>query len=100
MKKSTTKLSTAAKVEIGAGLLAAAAAGYYFYASKDAEKHRKIAQKWATDLTAVDKAKLARVVLDLKKNWSRIQEDAARKEKAAKVAVKVIKKAVKKVRAA
>lgn len=37
---------------IGAGLLAAgaAAAGYYFYASPKAKKHRKIAAKWATDM--------------------------------------------------
>ncbi|MCE9540945.1 hypothetical protein K8R03_00075 [Candidatus Kaiserbacteria bacterium] len=35
-----------------AGALAAAGAlaGYYFYASKDAKKHRKIASKWANDL--------------------------------------------------
>ena len=39
---------------IGAGVLAAgataAAAGYYFFASKNAEKNRKIAAKWASDL--------------------------------------------------
>jgi hypothetical protein len=37
--------------EIGAGLIAAgAAAGYYFYGSKKAKKHRKIAAKWANDM--------------------------------------------------
>lgn len=39
--------------EIGAGLIAAgaaAAAGYYFYGSKQAGKHRKIAAKWAGDM--------------------------------------------------
>src|SRR4051812_38232435 len=39
--------------EVGAGLAAvgaAAAAGYYFYASKDAKKHRKVAAKWADGL--------------------------------------------------
>ena len=39
--------------KIGAGLLAAgaaAAAGYYFYGSKDAKKHRQIASKWATGM--------------------------------------------------
>ena len=40
------------KKSIGAGMLAAAglAAGYYFYASENAKKHRKIAAKWATSL--------------------------------------------------
>jgi len=49
MKKTT---HTAAK--IGAGLVAAgaatAAAGYYFYGSKKAKAHRKIATKWAADM--------------------------------------------------
>src|SRR3989338_3474085 len=39
-------------VGIGAGVLAAGAAiaaGYYFYASKDAKKHRKIVADWALD---------------------------------------------------
>lgn len=37
---------------IGAGMLAvgAAAAGYYFYASPKAGKHRKLAAKWARDM--------------------------------------------------
>lgn len=50
MKKMTSAKKTA--LEIGAGLIAtgAAAAGYYFYASKDAKKNRKIAAKWATDM--------------------------------------------------
>ena len=42
------------KKSIGAGMLAATAAGvaagYYFYASKDAKKNRKIVAKWAVDL--------------------------------------------------
>ncbi len=42
------------KKAIGAGVLAATAAGvaagYYFYASKNAKKHRKIAARWASDL--------------------------------------------------
>lgn len=49
--KKTSKGKIAA--EIGAGIVAAgavAAAGYYFYASKSAKKHRKIAAKWAHDL--------------------------------------------------
>lgn len=36
--------------EIGAGILAAAAAGYYFYASKDATKNRKKTAKWANEM--------------------------------------------------
>lgn len=43
-------MSTKTAVEIGAGMLAAAAAagaGYYFYADKNAKKHRQSASKWA-----------------------------------------------------
>lgn len=50
-KKTTNSGKTAMK--IGVGVLAAgaaAAAGYYFYGSKGAKKHRKIAAKWATDM--------------------------------------------------
>lgn len=49
--KKTSKGKIAA--EIGAGIIAAgaaAAAGYYFYASKHAEKHRKIAATWASNM--------------------------------------------------
>ncbi len=44
------------KGKVGLGLLAATAtaagvaAGYYFYASKNAKKNRKIVSKWAVDL--------------------------------------------------
>ena len=50
MAKKTSKGKIA--LEIGAGLAAAgaAAAGYYFYGSKQAKKHRKIAAKWAGDM--------------------------------------------------
>lgn len=45
------KMSTKTKVELGAGALAVAAAagaaGYYFYGSKDAKKHRQAASSWA-----------------------------------------------------
>lgn len=37
-------------IGVGTGLLAAGAAGYYFFASKDAEKNRKIVASWATKL--------------------------------------------------
>lgn len=49
--KKTTKGKVA--IEIAAGLAAAGAAaavGYYFYGSKQAGKHRKIAAKWAGDM--------------------------------------------------
>jgi len=54
-KKSPAKKMTRMEaVEIGAGVLAAVAAagaaGYYFYGSKDAKKHRSATAKWATGL--------------------------------------------------
>lgn len=52
MAKKNTNAKKAA--EVGAGVLAAgaamAAAGYYFYGSKNAAKNRKIAAKWAGNL--------------------------------------------------
>lgn len=49
MEKIKKTRSNKLAVEIGAGIVAAsAAAGYYFYGSKGAKKHRKIAAKWAT----------------------------------------------------
>ncbi len=58
--KTTSAGKTASR--IGAGLVAAgaaAAAGYYFYGSTHAKKHRKIAAKWAADMKkeAVKEAK-------------------------------------------
>lgn len=47
------KKTTGTAIKIGAGLAAVAAtavAGYYFYGSKGAKKHRKIVAKWATDM--------------------------------------------------
>jgi hypothetical protein len=42
---------TKVAIGVGAGLAAAgAAAGYYFFASKDAKKNRKIVASWATKL--------------------------------------------------
>lgn len=40
------------QVRLGAGALAAAAvaAGYFFYASKNAPKHRRVAARWASGL--------------------------------------------------
>lgn len=55
MKKSTKKTTGNGKtaMKIGAGLAVAAAtaaAGYYFYGSKKAKSHRKIAATWAIDM--------------------------------------------------
>ena len=53
-KSNAKKMSTAGKVEIGAGVLAAvaaaSAAGYYFYGSDNAKKHRNATAKWAKGL--------------------------------------------------
>ncbi len=57
------KQDSSSGVVKGLGLLAGAAAvagaGYYFYASKDATKNRKIAAKWATNMKA-DVVKMAK----------------------------------------
>ncbi|MDB5237908.1 MAG: hypothetical protein JWM46_178 [Candidatus Kaiserbacteria bacterium] len=73
MAKKNTKVGAG----VGAGVLAAgaamAAAGYYFYASKDAKQNRKIAAKWAGNLKNdvvkqakkvqnIDKAQLAKII--------------------------------------
>jgi hypothetical protein len=53
MQKKTAGMVGKTKMKIGAGLIvagAAAAAGYYFYASPKAKTHRKIVAKWATDM--------------------------------------------------
>ena len=66
--------------EIGAGVLAAAAAagtGYYFYASDEAKKHRKIASKWADGMRKeiIKQAKVARAVSPAQ--FARIADEAA-----------------------
>ena len=38
------------RTKLMATVLGVAAAGYYFYSSKHAKKHRQIAAKWATDM--------------------------------------------------
>lgn len=65
---------TKGSLALGALAVAAgAAAGYYFYASKDAPKHRRIAASWAKGMKQrvvaearkvgeIDKAKLAAIV--------------------------------------
>ena len=75
------KKKTVQAIEIGAGVAAAAAlaagAGYYFYASKDAKKHRQAASKWATGL----KREVVRQAKKLEKldarSVARIVDDAA-----------------------
>lgn len=58
--------NTALAAGIGAAALAAAAAGagYYFYASKDAKKHRQGASRWAKGLKreVVKRAKLLKKI--------------------------------------
>lgn len=57
MKKTSKKA-----IEVGAGVAAGAtliAAGYYFYASKNAKQHRQIAAKWAHNLKKEAQTKVA-----------------------------------------
>lgn len=56
------KIATAAIGAVGA--VGAMAAGYYFYGSKDAKTHRKIAAKWAVNMKA-DVIKQAKKVKDI-----------------------------------
>ena len=53
-KKSASNKDSMVAAEIGAGIAAvagaAAAAGYFFYGSKDAAQNRKRTAKWATEL--------------------------------------------------
>ncbi len=61
-----------------------AAAGYYFYASKDAQKNRKIASKWAGDFKS-EVVKQAKRVKDLdQKALLAIVSDAATKYESVK----------------
>lgn len=51
MAKKTSRGKVAAEIATGLAVAgAAAAAGYYFYGSKKAKAHRKIAAAWANDL--------------------------------------------------
>lgn len=56
--------STKTKVAVSTLALTAAAAGYYFYGSKNAKKHREATSAWAKGLKkeVVEKAKLAKNV--------------------------------------
>lgn len=71
------KKKTNMGLKIGVGALAAVGVGYYFYASNNAKKHRKIAAKWAAGLKN-DVMKRARVVKNLdRKGLAEIVDQAA-----------------------
>lgn len=75
-------MSTLAKAELGAGVLAAVAAagaaGYYFYGSKDAKKHRNATAKWAKNLQK-DVVREAKKLKDLdEKAMAAIVDQAAK----------------------
>lgn len=75
-------LSDLQKAEIGAGVLAAAvaasAAGYYFYGSKDAKKHRNATAKWAKGLKN-DVVREAKKLKDLDEKAMAVVVDQAAK---------------------
>lgn len=88
-KGASKKMTGMEKAEIGAGVLAAVAAagaaGYYFYGSKDAKKHRTATSKWATGLKKdvireakklkkLDEAAMAAIVDEAAKAYKGIQE--------------------------
>jgi uncharacterized protein HemX len=65
-KKVKKEVKSSTKIAVGAGLLAAVAAGaagYYFYGDKNAKKHRASASKWTKDM----KQDVLREVKKLKK---------------------------------
>lgn len=75
-------MSTLEKAELGAGVLAAvaaaSAAGYYFYGSKDAKKHRNATAKWAKGLKN-DVVREAKKLKDLdEKAMAAIVDNAAK----------------------
>lgn len=119
MKKTTKKA-----VKVGAGVAAATAvagaAGYYFFASKNAKENRKIAAKWAGDLKKkavaevkmlkkatpkafsaivdkaakayahVDAAELKKAARELKANWKQVQAEFAPVKASVKKAAKKV----------
>ena len=81
VQKNSKSGKTATAGKVGLGLLAAtagAAAGYYFYASKDAKKNRKIASKWAVAMKS-EVMKTAKKVKNLdRKNLEQIVSNTAK----------------------
>jgi hypothetical protein len=88
-KGASKKMTGMEKAEIGAGVLAtlaaAGAAGYYFYGSKDAKKHRTATAKWATGLKKdvireakklkqLDEAAMAAIVDEASKAYKGMQD--------------------------
>lgn len=85
MKKNSQKALK--RVGIGAGIVAAtagAAAGYYFYASKNAARNRKVAAQWAKGfkndvvreakkLKQLNRASVARVVDEIGKTYENVR---------------------------
>lgn len=87
MSKKSDKKGNGAMIaaEIGAGALAAAgaaAAGFYFYAGKDAAKHRRKTAKWANEMknqVVKEAKKQAKVVAKLDKKAMDVIIDRASK---------------------
>ncbi|HEY0979502.1 MAG TPA: hypothetical protein VGE23_01535 [Candidatus Paceibacterota bacterium] len=75
-------MSTLQKAEVGAAALAAVAAagaaGYYFYGSKDAKKHRNATAKWAKNLQK-DVVREAKKLKDLDEKAMAVIVDQAAK---------------------
>lgn len=96
-RKQAAGLGALAATAVTAG---AAAAGYYFYASKDASKHRKIAAKWAMNMKS-DVMKQARQMkkFDQKMLGMVIAQAAKKYEVMKSVDKKDVAKAVKELRA-
>ena len=97
------KMSKLEAVEIGAGVLAAVAAagaaGYYFYGTKNAKKHRQATAKWATGLKKdvlkeakklkkLDEAAIAAIVDNAAKAYKGMQEVTPAELKAAAAELK------------
>ena len=95
----TKKGKSGAVGKVGTGVLAAAAlaaAGYYFYASKDAKKNRQVAAKWAGDfkkdvvkraksLKNINRASVAAIVEQSARAYKGVRElDRSEVERAAK----------------
>lgn len=78
-------MGTGRKVGTGIALAGlAAAAGYYFYASKDAKKNRRIASKWANDMKSEVMAKAQKIQKMDKTNIAAAVDNVAKAYRSAK----------------
>lgn len=78
-------MGTARKVGTGIALAGlAAAAGYYFYASKDAKKNRRIASKWAHEMKSEVMAKAQNIKKMDKANVAAAVDNVAKAYRSAK----------------